>query len=546
VYGPLGSNHVYPPCEIVYAFRLDRTTSPYNKTWKPFDEATTLTSLLRPTYQAKTFTQIPSSTEFIDPTLEEASQNFSMFAFPSNIKIGRTEFQIVDVLDSIKQKEKEQEKEKNDINIEKEKNEDTVIEEDKDKKEKRKKEEDSTTTTDSATDSAADSATAQLLQRAATMRHNLMKPKQHSFVGTLGGGQRIYGHCYTILVPLPTMEYDRLHAVSSSYSPPFPDRYKQETTSSATSASGKEGSEGSEGKEETPLPPFPPVIYEPICFCFVTRLPFHRTMMNALATHIQQAPLPPRRTKNDVEHYRRTASGTASGTALLTFEEAENRMLETWCHTVTLSLFVELNTNTPVPETVALSTQPNVRAVLERMAPIYPHITGRRYRDMACSYPLGVPSSFSDTNSSIVVSSSVSSVSSVSSSVLKTSKRTQKQHEQHKQNEENEEDEQVQQEEHEVEAHLPLVDVDHSLLFKALCPRNILRVMRAFMNDQKLLFLSNDVTYLVQMIECFLSLLYPFDGRHLGVYMPVVPKNVALQSDGVLFQMPFQFLMGMR
>ena len=70
--------------------------------------------------------------------------------------------------------------------------------------------------------------------------------------------------------------------------------------------------------------------------------------------------------------------------------------------------------------------------------------------------------------------------------------------------------------------------------------------MRAFMNDQKLLFLSNDVTYLVQMIECFLSLLYPFDGRHLGVYMPVVPKNVALQSDGVLFQMPFQFLMGMR
>ena len=30
-----------------------------------------------------------------------------------------------------------------------------------------------------------------------------------------------------------------------------------------------------------------------------------------------------------------------------------------------------------------------------------------------------------------------------------------------------------------------------------------------------------------------------------SVYMPVIPKNVALQSQGVLFNMPFQFLMGM-
>jgi len=52
------------------------------------------------------------------------------------------------------------------------------------------------------------------------------------------------------------------------------------------------------------------------------------------------------------------------------------------------------------------------------------------------------------------------------------------------------------------------------------------------MNDQKLLFLSEKVDDLVQIIEGFISLLYPFDSRHLGLYMPVVPHNVAVQSDG--------------
>ena len=53
------------------------------------------------------------------------------------------------------------------------------------------------------------------------------------------------------------------------------------------------------------------------------------------------------------------------------------------------------------------------------------------------------------------------------------------------------------------------------------------------MNDQKLLFLSEKVDDLVQIIEGFISLMYPFDSRHLGLYMPVVPHNVAVQSDGV-------------
>ena len=65
------------------------------------------------------------------------------------------------------------------------------------------------------------------------------------------------------------------------------------------------------------------------------------------------------------------------------------------------------------------------------------------------------------------------------------------------------------------------------------------------MNDQKLLFLSEKVDDLVQIIEGFISLLYPFDSRHLGLYMPVVPHNVAVQSDGVLFEIPMPFLLGM-
>ena len=57
------------------------------------------------------------------------------------------------------------------------------------------------------------------------------------------------------------------------------------------------------------------------------------------------------------------------------------------------------------------------------------------------------------------------------------------------------------------------------------------------MNDQKLLFLSEKVDDLVQIIEGFISLLYPFDSRHLGLYMPVVPHNVAVQSDGVRWKL---------
>ena len=78
--------------------------------------------------------------------------------------------------------------------------------------------------------------------------------------------------------------------------------------------------------------------------------------------------------------------------------------------------------------------------------------------------------------------------------------------------------------------------VQLKLLFQCLCPRNILRILRAFMNDQKLLFLSEKVDDLVQIIEGFISLLYPFDSRHLGLYMPVVPHNVAVQSDGKYFK----------
>jgi hypothetical protein len=93
---------------------------------------------------------------------------------------------------------------------------------------------------------------------------------------------------------------------------------------------------------------------------------------------------------------------------------------------------------------------------------------------------------------------------------------------------------------------LPLLDVDLSLLFRALCPRNVLRVLRAFMNDQKLLFLSNDISVLFPIIEGFLGLMYPFEGgEHLGVYMPIIPKLVAMQNDGIYFNMPFQFVMGM-
>ena len=76
-YGPLGdTSHVHPPCEIVYSFRMDRSNT---SSWTPFT-TDNLDTLLRQTFQASMYTQIPSTPEHIDSDLEEASQNFSMFA----------------------------------------------------------------------------------------------------------------------------------------------------------------------------------------------------------------------------------------------------------------------------------------------------------------------------------------------------------------------------------------------------------------------------------------------------------------------------------
>ena len=64
--------------------------------------------------------------------------------------------------------------------------------------------------------------------------------------GTLGGGQRIYGHCYTILVPLPNQEYHVLKNSSTDHIPI--DTRARETEQNN----------------------FPKILYEPICFCMVS------------------------------------------------------------------------------------------------------------------------------------------------------------------------------------------------------------------------------------------------------------------------------------
>ena len=130
------------------------------------------------------------------------------------------------------------------------------------------------------------------------------------------GGQRIYGHCHTVLVPLPKDEQDSLRAMTSP------------TTAAATTTT-------------TTTTSFPKVLYEPICFCMITRLPFHQTFVNALSAHVS-ASLP---------------------------APSDSISLLPWCEDVCINFFTVVNTNTPTPTNLAMPMEPKTQSIVASFAP---------------------------------------------------------------------------------------------------------------------------------------------------------------------------------
>ena len=266
----------------------------------------------------------------------------------------------------------------------------------------------------------------------AALRKEILTPKQHSFAVTIGNGTRVYGHVFSIMVPFDAEELARLRRVSG---------------------------------DDTSL--VPGELFEPLAFCVLTRLPFHRTFETAIGDFFS-------------ERYGAVEIASARDIAR--------------------DLFVAFNTETPVPPSLAPPDPqlfPEVASLLQKLHPAYPHIDGRSYLDASMTYPLY--------------------------------KGQRHQHHQRQQKQ---------------GPMLPMLDVDLSILFQSLCPRNILRVLRAVMMDQCIIFFSDDNNQLLPAIEGLAGMCYPFD-IHCNVYMPVVPMRIARSNDGVLFSMPFQYVMGM-
>ena len=88
----------------------------------------------------------------------------------------------------------------------------------------------------------------------------------------------------------------------------------------------------------------------------------------------------------------------------------------------------------------------------------------------------------------------------------------------------------------------PSVDVDMSILFQHLEPCNILRVMRAMLNEERVVFQSDRVEVLLPTCETMIALLYPFRWPH--IYVPVLPIDVAEISDGAYFDSPGAYFYG--
>jgi hypothetical protein len=88
----------------------------------------------------------------------------------------------------------------------------------------------------------------------------------------------------------------------------------------------------------------------------------------------------------------------------------------------------------------------------------------------------------------------------------------------------------------------PPLDIDMEVLFHRLEPCNILRIMRAMLNEERVVFQSDDVRILLPCCETMVSLLYPFRWPH--IYVPVLPIDIAEVSYGAYFDCPGAYLYG--
>ncbi len=87
------------------------------------------------------------------------------------------------------------------------------------------------------------------------------------------------------------------------------------------------------------------------------------------------------------------------------------------------------------------------------------------------------------------------------------------------------------------------VDIDMSHAFKCLEPKNILRIFRAILNNEQIIFFSNDLHLLFTVCEKFIALIYPF--KYVTSYIPVLPLDVAQAEEGDFFNNNFSsFLFG--
>lgn len=66
-----------------------------------------------------------------------------------------------------------------------------------------------------------------------------------------------------------------------------------------------------------------------------------------------------------------------------------------------------------------------------------------------------------------------------------------------------------------------VVDLDVSALILTLNPRKLLQVLSAILTEQPIMFFSSHYSTLVTIVECILTLIYPFKWLH--VYIPIVP-----------------------
>ena len=89
-----------------------------------------------------------------------------------------------------------------------------------------------------------------------------------------------------------------------------------------------------------------------------------------------------------------------------------------------------------------------------------------------------------------------------------------------------------------IDQHPPLVDKDEiENLFKCLNVDSILEIFSAILLERKILFISQHKALLTQVINCFVSFIFPFQWKHSLI--PILPSSMIDILDA-----PFPFIIG--